>query len=1271
MSMIKENQDTTQQEAVRLVLERLEDLCTQRSLEPLKTMFWKNFGYLPVNQPLSFRNWKDANRIKDYLYPYDPLLLLATNKQNDFDVIYIRLSSSGLPLIHERAIIHNLLEDHFDALFIFSNKSLDKWHFVNVKPDDKKAKRRIFRRFTVTQEEQLRTASEQLALLTITEIEDASSLEIQERHDKAFDVAAVTKIFFDEYQKQFRALQRDLDSQVEDMTWAHDYAHLFLNRCMFLYFIQRKRWLGGDRRFLRTFWNTYSENKLLDQEQTFFHDWLQVLFIKAFNQNFDEGNERYNYFPSSVKALLAEAPFLGGLFAPNSLDEQYSFSISDARFCAIFKFLEGYNFIITEDSPLDQEVAVDPEMIGRVYESLVNVSSELDERGDAGIFYTPRTEIDLMCRLSCVDYLANHLPDFDKNVLYRLVFALEPHEKYDVDEEINACNHWDKISTYLSVVTVLDPACGSGAFLIGMLKVLDDLQARANRYLQGNPGDEYARRKRIIGQSLYGVDIMEWAARVAELRLWLILAVEPDIPLDQLHNRRDPILPYFTFKIRHGDSLIQQISENSSVVFAHKQVTLGISSILQQRLHILQVEKENFYNSEPDGKFETWQDVDKEELGIFIAVLQEREQNLEKEIVSLNKKLALSKQSSLLESTIDERVKQVDRVNIEVLKWKKEIVEREDELCETQKARRSLENAERVPFVWDIGFFEIFGDKARGGFDIVVGNPPYVRQEHISNPLLPRTQVNPENKRAYKQKLAQVIHQAFYDFFQYKSDTRKATHELDAKSDLYVYFYLHSLRLLNAKGSFCFITSNSWLDVGYGAVLQEFLLQYCKMKMIIDNAAKRSFATADVNTVIALFSSPGTREPEGQDATTRFVRFTVDFEQVLSDDVFIEIEKTQVPVSTESYRVYPISQQALLIDGSTIQKEKQLRVIANKKQTNAAKHILTQISSYTGNKLGGKFLRAPKIYWVLMQKGKDKLKRLGEIVEVRYGIKTGANEFFYLNDEKVMQWQIEDEFLLPIIKSPTDCSSILVQSNVLRNNLFFCQKTEAELQGTAALEYIRWGESQGFHMNASVSGRTRWWSVSYEAANSIFVKEAHNTSAVFYNPNKYPVDCRLYYADLPAITLVYLNSVVGALLFEIYNRAGLGGGARSMMVSDYALVPSLYNGSAKEEREAGRVFRQVYDLSARKLVRSEGKKLTNIGTDLFDESWQVLDDFIFDILHLTQIERDAVYEEVIDLVEGRIKKAGSLGNGRKLDVQASQTAQKGSMQAHQDFLHKK
>ncbi|HEY5005110.1 MAG TPA: DNA methyltransferase, partial [Ktedonobacteraceae bacterium] len=892
-------------------------------------MFWTDFAYTPVNQPLSPCNWQDISTVGNYLHPDDPLLLLAANAQRNFAVLYVRLASSRLPLSHERSIINNLLHDHSDALFIFSNASLDTWHFVHVKPGNKEAKRRILRRFTVSQQEHLRTASERLALLTITEIQDPSLREIQQRYEQAFDVAAATKTFFDAYQKQFSSLQRDLYTQTGDMTWAHDYTHLFLNRCMFLYFIQRKGWLNNNKNFVCALWDAYITWS--PEKDTFFHDWLQVLFLKAFNKQYDGHSE---YLPHDIKEIFVEAPFLGGLFASGVLDRHEDFTISDAHCHELFTFFGQYNFTLAEDRPLDQEVAIDPEMIGRVYESLVN----LDERGDAGIFYTPRTEIDFMCRLSLVDYLANHLPLLPKTLLYDLVFALEPHEKVAVDEELKKNAYWDMISPHLREVTVLDPACGSGAFLVGMFKVLDDLQARANHYVQRCPESDYERRKRIIGQSLYGVEIMQWAAHVAELRLWLLLAVETDIPLQQLQRHGNPILPDFTFQIYHGDSLILP--------------------------------------------------------GDFV---------------------------------------------------------------------------------------EISGATSRPGFDIVIGNPPYVRQENISDPHSPHTEVTVQNKRLYKQKIARRIYQTFPDFFLYKPETRKAAHELDAKSDLYVYFYFHALRFLNPLGSFCFITSNSWLDVGYGAMLQEFLLQHCQVKMIIDNAAKRSFATADVNTVITLFSPPVARDKNGQNAMTRFILFTVDFEQTLSSTVFKWIENTQEPTSTHFCRIYPISQRTLLSDGSVIQKVR--RLVAAKKES-ATPQRVPQVSSYLGDKWGGKYLRAPAIYWIVMEKGKDRLKRLGTIAALRYGIKTGANDFFYVDAQRAMQWQIEAEFLRPIIKSPTDCTSIFVQANALRTSLFLCQKAEADLKGTAALEYIRWGESQGFHTNASVRGRTRWWSFSIEAANS-------------------------------------------------------------------------------------------------------------------------------------------------------------------------------------------
>ena len=135
----------------------------------------------------------------------------------------------------------------------------------------------------------------------------------------------------------------------------------------------------------------------------------------------------------------------------------------------------------------------------------------------------------------------------------------------------------------------------------------------------------------------------------------------------------------------------------------------------------------------------------------------------------------------------------------------------------------------------------------------------------------------------------------------------------------------------------------------------------------------------------------------------------------------------------------------------------------------------TRESKYTGDKWGGKYLRAPDIYWTILEKGKDKLVRLGDLAEIRRGFTTGANEFFYLDDERIGEWGIESEFLKPVIKSPRECKSIRVDPRQLQFKLFMCHADRAALSGTAALEYIQWGEKQGFHQRPSCRGRARWW----------------------------------------------------------------------------------------------------------------------------------------------------------------------------------------------------
>ena len=1200
------SQDHDHQENILNILNNL------HGLEPLKELFWTELNYDRQNEELSRRNWTDTakNALTD-----DPIRFATGGIDDAFEVIYARLNSDRLLLTAERPVISKLLEDHPYTLFVFSNQEQTDWHFVNVKYDTEDSKkRRLFRRITITPYEKLRTASERIAMLDLESIdapdpEALSPLDIQTRHEEAFDVEAVTKRFFEDYKAVFQTLQEDLASQIRDDRWAHDYALQFLNRCMFLYFIQRKRWLGEDTEFLRSFWESYQRTD--EPADSFVHRWLNVLFFEAFNNKFHGG---HRHFPDQIRAALALAPYLnGGLFSENDLDREYDFQISDWIFSGIFDFLENYNFTIAEDSPLDQEVAVDPEMIGKVYESLVNVSDEADERGDAGIFYTQRTEIDLMCRLALVDNLTNHLGEDYKNLLYELIFAFSPDDKVEADGKLAAASLWESLDTILKQLAVVDPACGSGSFLVGMLHILNDLHDRANQALEREESS-FERKKGIIGQNLYGVDVMEWACHVAELRLWLALIIDAEFAPAELHLRTEPLLPHFSFNIRCGDSLVQEIGGMNLATL--RDSFSGVPPALKARITRLKNEKLKFFNNDPTSRYRSEEDIQQEELGLFRALIDTHATDIKQQIDDLQQLIdGPQDQQILLDGTIEERA--AHQFELQAMEYQKQIEALTEDLNRLEEARNALVNVRGVPFVWDIAFVELFTEE-KGGFDIVIGNPPYVRQENIADPNIPRERVTTENKKAYKAKLARSVYQAFPGFFRYKrandidNPSAAVSHKLDAKSDLYIYFYFHGLSLLNPKGSFCFITSNSWLDVGYGKDLQEFTLKHCHIKQIIDNQARRSFASADVNTVICLFSTPDEKRESGLDRTARFVMFKTAFEGVLDAIIFEEVEEQEERHSTAEHRIFPISQGNLLKEGSD----------------DAAPN-----PKYTGDKWGGKYLRAPDIYWTILEKAEDKLVRLGDIAEVRFGIKTGANEFFYLDDQKVQEWGIEEEFLNPVIKSPRECRSILIDPSQLKFKLFMCGKDKEDLRGTAALEYIEWGESEGFDQRPSCRGRARWYDLGeWEYPDMLWSDAYNNRFGCFENVGDYFGDKRFFlikFKEENLVTRAYLNSTIIPLLIETEGITNLGEGVIYTNVYWLKTLPILEESCVENE------IHQCYEaIKTREIL------------PIFDEIQQpdrrALDALIFDALNLTQGERDAAYEGVIHLVEARLQKAQSL-----------------------------
>ena len=1181
-----------------------------RGTEPLRQLFWVELNYTRIDEPI-----EDIPESLTDCLAEAPRRFAAAGRDNDFHIIYARLNTKAPRKTDERSLIAHLQTRFPHALYLFSNLAQDHWHFVNVKlvraeRGERKA-RHLFRRITIAPDEKLRTAAERIAMLDLEalnttglfeNVELLMPLDISNQHDIAFDVDAVTEQFFADYQRVFKRLQTEWETQTTDKKWAHDAAQQFLSRCLFLYFIQRKRWLGDNPDFLRTFWHAYQHAK--QPADTFVDKWLNVLFFAAFNNRFHGG---YRYFPDDIRAVLQHAPYLnGGLFRQNEWDTAYNATMPDDLWREIFTFFERYNFTIAEDTPLEQEVAVDPEMIGKVYESLVSVSTETDERGDAGIFYTPRIEIDMMCRLALVDNLTNHIGEKHKHELYAALFTFDEAEKAAANAQLTA--QWQAIAAHLNRLTVLDPACGSGSFLVGMLHILDDLGERAARHLGAPATSRFERRKAIIGKNLYGVDVMPWACKVAELRLWLALIIETEIPAAELELRAEPLLPDFSFNIRHGDSLVQDIGGMN--LAQTRALGSGMPSDISRKIAALQTEKLKFYHNEPERTYREKADVQRAENALFRDILAAYELQLPRQIQTTQELLkALSAEQLMIseigrpeESQLDAMTKQKQA----------ELAQHEENLAQVRRVSGALKTHTTPPFVWDIAFVEIFSQD--GGFDIVIENPPYVSTKKLTDPTLGRDEVTPANTKAYKAKLARSVYQAFPEFFGYQpqKDTKEnpasaVKHKLDGNSDLYIYFYFHGLSLLNPRGTFCTITSNAWLDTLYGTTLQEFFLKQCHLKMILDNSARRSFASADVNTVICLIAAPEKNSDTGLQYTARFVNFTEPFEAILDAVIFYEIETATERTRTPEHRVYPISQEALLIGGM----DKQAR--------------------YKGDRWGGRYLRSPDIYWHLLEKAQNKLVRIQDVVDkLRMGITTGANAFFVLDPSTISHWGIETEFLRPIISSPRDVKSIQVTPEQLRHQLFLCSKTKEQLRGTAALAYIEYGESERFHRRPAIQARRLWYDLREPPLSHLsFQRRSSSTSRTLYACDGcYVLNGFIEISvpdDLRVALCLSLNSTLFQLMVNLGGRSNLGGGV--LEVTNYELENLLCVNPNFIYVKGG------IDASL-----------------LASEDWDVLspspariaiDNVIFDILELTQGERDGVYEEVINLVETRLKKAKS------------------------------
>jgi hypothetical protein len=394
----------------------VEDLKDISGIDKLAEIFTSRLNYDYELSPISTRQWKED--VAETIVDRD-IKLLA--RHEDFHIVYCRIENLLLGI--ERPIVNQLLKEHPYILVIFSDKSSQNWHFVNIKYDEEIKNRRLFRRIVIGPDERLHTAAQRINMLEVDD-EALGSIELQHKQDKAFDIEEVTKEFFDNYTDIFHILCKDIEE--ENPACKEDcevQAQLILNRLVFLYFVQKKGWLNNNKRYLyENFTKCWNENP---KNNSFYSNFLIKLF------------QALSCSENLYKNSLGEVPFLnGGLFEIDPFHPKLPFKlkIKNSTFKKIFdSLLEKFNFTVREDTPLDIEVAIDPEMLGKIFENLIlKLEKGEDLRRKTGSYYTPRVIVHFMCQESLKEYLASE-SEIEKPKIEAL-FTSNPADQLREDE---------------------------------------------------------------------------------------------------------------------------------------------------------------------------------------------------------------------------------------------------------------------------------------------------------------------------------------------------------------------------------------------------------------------------------------------------------------------------------------------------------------------------------------------------------------------------------------------------------------------------------------------------------------------------------------------------------------------------------------------------------------------------------------------------------------------------------------------------------------------
>lgn len=830
-----------------------------------------------------------------------------------------------------------------------------------------------------------------------------------------------------------------------------------------------------------------------------------------------------------IRTRLGDIPYLNAeLFAPAAAWDNPQVDIDEAVFELLFDtLLNPHQFTASAASPPD--ALLDQDHLGYGYERFI-----IDQHG-RGAYYTNPAEVHLMCRESLRSYLELRCPTVAPAAIAELIYG-QP----QIASHAPVCAPEAALVLYaaLHAVTACDPAAGSGVFLVAMLRhIFNCMRALAQVLADHKPFHDLLNRQALIdphnGFDLQ-VHIIECSIYGCDIDYAAVQIARLRLWLELIAACERPTpLPNLAFRVVVGEALASVIGVDTQ----HNPVLLEDRLGLPNR------------PTQPHACAADLRQLIELKQAYFSARDAETCQSLRARLVAVRAQIIHDLGGTQLIA---------EHTNRHVL--------------------------------WQIDCAEMY-QRDQPGFDIIIGNPPYLRHELIDATYAAcDLHVRKQHMQALYRKL-----------FGYR---------VKGTADLYVFFYLRGLTLVRRDGgTLCYICSNAWLDVDYGESIQRAIVETTAAGCIYDSRTQRSFAGAAVNTAITLLQTKDA--PQSPQRYLTFALLHTSFDQITHwrDLHALRSATPQRAHGSDLGRVYAVAYTDLQPDGTV-----------------------------SGN-WGGRYLRSPDIYLHIMAAYGDRLVPLHAIADVRFGLKTGANRFFHLNQATITAWGVEREYLRPIIRTPRECRSIFVDPGDLSCYLLVCNQAQRDLANTQVLEYIRWGESMRFDQRPSCRGRARWYAIGPQPAADFIVlrfRDRRNWTPLIAS-NDFAIGDTVfvgtfYNRQLVGVGGALLNSTLSVLMSEVYGRVNLGDGLLTTYGPEILKFP-VVDPRLALEREA-ELTRCLHTL-ARRETRS-------ILEEVYLPDRRALDSIVFDLLGLTGAEREAVYQAVTDLVQTRMRKARSI-----------------------------